>query len=180
MALRNTSERWGTLAKLLHWLVAIGLFTLIYYGLLQSDMERGPERLAVRETHASLALLVFVLMTVRLAWRFLNETPANPEGTPGWQRAAAKLVHGGLYLFVFLQILAGAMTVATGGRPLPFFGLFSVPLPVAEDADAHHFWEEVHEFSWAIIAMLIVAHVVAALYDHFVLKNDVLRRMTHG
>ena len=94
--------------------------------------------------------------------------------------AAASVVHWGLYFFVFLQIIAGAMTVATGGRPLPFFGLFTVPLPVAEDSDSHHFWEEVHEFFWVIIAVLIVAHVVAALYDHFVLKNDVLRRMTHG
>jgi cytochrome b561 len=180
VALRNTSERWGTPAKLLHWLVAIGLCALIYYGLLQADMERGPEKLAVRETHASLALLVFMLMSVRLAWRFVNETPAHPHGTPGWQRAASGLVHWGLYLFVFLQIFAGSMTVATGGRPLPFFGLFTVPLPVAEDADAHHFWEEVHEFAWVIIAALIVVHVAAALYDHFVLKNDVLRRMTHG
>jgi cytochrome b561 len=180
VALRNTSESWGTLAKLLHWLVAIGVFALIYYGLVQANMERGPEKLAVRETHGSIALLVFMLMSVRLAWRFLNETPAQPQDTPGWQRVAASLVHWGLYLFVFLQIFAGAMTVATGGKPLPFFGLLTVPLPVAEDADAHHFWEEVHEFSWVIIALLIVVHVVAALYDHFVLKNDVLRRMTHG
>jgi cytochrome b561 len=180
MALKNTSEAWGTPAKLLHWLIAAGVFALIYYGLLQADMERGPDKLAVRETHASLALLVFALMTVRFAWRFLNETPVHPQGTPRWQRVAASLVHWGLYLFVFLQIFAGAMTVATGGRPLPFFGWFTVPLPVAEDADAHHFWEEVHEFSWVIIAVLIVAHVVAALYNHFVLKNDVLRRMTHG
>jgi cytochrome b561 len=165
MVLKNTSETWGTPAKLLHWLVAIGLFTLIYYGLLQSDMERGPERSAVRETHASLALLVFVLMTVRLGWRFLNETPATPEGTPGWQRAAASVVHWGLYFFVFLQIIAGAMTVATGGRPLPFFGLFTVPLPVAEDSDSHHFWEEVHECRCGALRPLRAEERRAASHD---------------
>jgi cytochrome b561 len=72
------------------------------------------------------------------------------------------------------------MTVATGGSSLPFFGLFSVPLPIAENSDVHHFWEEVHEFTWAIIAALLIVHVLGALYNHFVLKNDVLRRMTIG
>jgi cytochrome b561 len=27
---------------------------------------------------------------------------------------------------------------------------------------------------------LIVLHILGALYNHFVAKNDVLRRMTHG
>ena len=45
----------------------------------------------------------------------------------------------------------GAMTVATGGQGFPFFGWFSIPL-----------------------------HVLAALYNHFVAMNDVLRRMTLG
>ncbi len=45
----------------------------------------------------------------------------------------------------------GAMTVATGGKGLPFFGWFSIPLPV-----------------------------LAALYNHFVARNGVLRRMTVG
>jgi cytochrome b561 len=72
------------------------------------------------------------------------------------------------------------MTVATGGNALPFFGLFSVALPVVENDDSHEFWEEIHEFSWIIIAAFLTVHVLAALYNHFVLKNDVLRRMTIG
>jgi len=63
---------------------------------------------------------------------------------------------------------------------LPVFGLFSIPLPVAEDHDAHEFWEEVHEFVWKPLAALVVLHILGALYNHFVVKNDVLRRMTHG
>ena len=72
------------------------------------------------------------------------------------------------------------MVVATNGKPLPFFGLFSVPLPVAENHDAHEFWEEVHEVAWVVLAVLIAVHIVGALHNHFILKNDVLRRMTHG
>lgn len=119
-------------------------------------------------------------MTVRIVWRFMNEVPAHPEGMPGWQRVAATLVHWGIYITVYVQLMAGALIVATGGKPLPFFGLLSIPLPIAENHDKHEFWEEIHEFTWKIVAALLVMHLLAALYNHFVAKNDVLRRMTVG
>jgi len=180
MGLRNTSEDFGSLAKTLHWLIAIGLIALVYLGLLQAGMERGDEKSYVRFVHASLALSVFALMTIRIVWRLVNEIPDHPPGVPAWQRTLARLVHWGLYIAVFVQLVAGGMTVATGGRPLPFFGIFSIPLPVAEDSDAHHFWEEVHETTWIVVAVLVVMHVAAAFYNHFILKNEVLRRMTSG
>ena len=180
MGLRNTTTEWGTLSKALHWLIAIAIFVLIYYGLLQSDMDRGPERDEVRFLHASLAVGVFALMLLRVVWRWLGKVPEHPPGSPRLQVLVAELAHWALYLAVFAQLVSGAMVVATDGKPLPFFGLFSVPLPVAENHDAHEFWEEVHEVAWVVLAVLIVVHIVGALYNHFILKNDVLRRMTHG
>lgn len=180
MGLRNTASEYGSLAKWLHWLVAIGMVVIIYLGLTQSGMERGPERSEIRVIHGSIALIVLVLMTIRIVWRFMNDVPAHPEGVPGWQRATASLVHWGIYLAVFVQLISGPITVATGDNPVSFFGLFSFTLPVAVTEDAHHFWEEIHEFTWQIVAVLLVVHIVAAIYNHVVLKNDVLRRMTTG
>lgn len=180
MTLRNSSTAYGSVAKALHWLIAIGIFWLIYLGLEQSGMERGPAKLELRAFHGSVALLVLVFMTVRLVWRLVNDVPAHPAGTPRWQRLSARLVHWGIYVAVFVQLLSGPITVATGGKPVPFFGLFSIPLPIAEDHDNHEFWEEIHEFTWKIVAALLIVHVVAALYNHFVAKNDVLKRMTTG
>lgn len=180
MGLRNTSLEYGLLSKALHWLVAISLFALIYLGLEQAGLERGPEKTEIRFIHGSIALLVFFLMTIRIIWRFMNDIPAHPTEMPAWQRLLASVVHWGLYAAVFLQLTSGAMTVATGGKPLPFFGLFSVPLPVTESRENHEFWEEVHEFAWKIVALLIVIHVLGALYNHFIAKNEVLRRMSVG
>ena len=179
MGLRNSSSEYGSLAKALHWLIAIGIFYLIYLGLEQSGLEKGPEKTAIRATHASWALLILVLMTVRMVWRFMNEVPAHPEGMSGPQKLGATLVHWAIYIAVFLQLIAGATTVATNGNGLPFFGM-RIPLPIAKDEDAHHFWEEIHEFVWIPLAVLLVLHVLASLYNHFIAKNDVLRRMTTG
>lgn len=178
--MNDTTVEYGSAAKWLHWLVAIGIFALIWLGLQQAGMEKGPEKTELRALHASVALIVLALITVRLVWRFLNGVPAHPDGMPGWQRTTSTLVHWGLYISVFVQLISGSMTVATRGNALPFFGLFSIPLPIAENSDVNDLWEEVHEYAWVIIAVLLVVHVLAALYNHFVLKNDVLRRMTIG
>ena len=167
-------------AKWMHWLIAIVIFLMIWLGLQQAGMEKGPEKTDLRALHESIGLIALTLMTVRIVWRFLDGVPAYPDGMPAWQRATSTLVHWGIYLAVFAQLISGPLTVATGGNALPFFGLFSISLPIAENSDAHHFWEEVHEFAWAIIAALLIVHVLGALYNHFVLKNDVLRRMTIG
>lgn len=180
MAFRNTDAEFGTLAKALHWLVAIGIFALIYLGLEQADLARGDEKSRIRFIHASIALAVFLLMTLRIVWRFMNDVPAHPPGMAAWQRISATLAHWGLYAAIFTQLISGAMTVSTGGKPLPFFGIFSVPLPVTESRENHELWEEVHEFAWKILAVLLVIHVLGAVYNHFIAKNDVLRRMTIG
>lgn len=180
MGLRNSESEYGSLAKSLHWLIAIGLFALIYLGLEQADMERGDERSRLRFIHASIATVTLLLMTVRIIWRFMNQAPAHPDNMPGWQRAVSSVVHWGLYLAVFTQLFAGAMMTGTGGKPLPVFGLFTIPLPLTENHDAHEWWEEVHEFAWKPIAALLVVHILGALYNHFIAKNDVVRRMTVG
>lgn len=180
MGLKNTSTEYGTLAKALHWLVAIGLFALIYLGLQQAEMERGDARSSIRFIHASIAAIVLLLMTVRIVWRFMNDVPAHPEGMPAWQRTISTLVHWGLYITVFVQLTAGAMMNGTGGRGIPVFGLFTIAVPVAKNSDAHEWWEEVHEVAWWPVAILIVVHILGALYNHFIVKNDVLRRMTVG
>ena len=56
MALRNTTEEFGALARALHWLVAIGMFALIYLGLEQAGMERGDAKSQIRFIHGSIAL----------------------------------------------------------------------------------------------------------------------------
>ncbi len=180
MGLKNTSTEYGSMAKALHWLIAMALFTLIYLGLEQAGMERGDERSRIRFIHASIASATFVLMTIRIVWRFMNGVPAYPDGMAAWQRLSSSVVHWGLYFTVFTQLIAGSMVVATGGNGIPVLGLFTISLPVTENHDAHEWWEEVHEFAWKPVAVLLTVHILGALYNHFIAKNDVVRRMTVG
>jgi cytochrome b561 len=61
--------------------------------------------------------------------------------------------------------------------PVTLFGWFQFPALVAENHDLHETLEEVHEFLFNAMLLIVVVHILAALYHHFVLKDGVLRRM---
>ena len=176
MALKNTTESYGWLAKLFHWSIAILLVGLVYAGLTFNGMERGPERSELAALHKSVALLTLLLMTGRLLWKFANPSPVDPPGTASWQRTAAKLTHWLLYAAVYFQLTIGILV--SGQRSFGFFGLFEIPPLLEENHDQHELFEELHAWGWKILAALVTVHVLATLYHHFRLKDDVLRRMT--
>ncbi len=178
MALKNTTEQYGWLAKLLHWAIALLLVGLVYAGLTFTGMERGPERTELAALHKSVALLTLLLMTVRLVWKFVNPALADPEGMPGWQKAASAWTHRLLYAAVYFQLSIGLLVA--GQRPISFFGLFEIPPFLAENEELHEQFEGLHEVGWIILAVLVAVHVLAALHHHFILKDDVLRRMTRS
>ena len=178
MALKNTTETYGWLAKLLHWAITLLLIGLVYAGLTFTGMERGPERSELAALHKSVALLLLFLMTVRLIWKFMNAKPADPEGSTAMQKAASKWMHRLLYAAVYLQLTIGLLVA--GMKPISFFGLFDVPPFLADNEELHEQFEELHEIGWIILVVLVVLHVLAALHHHFIAKNDVLKRMTSG
>ena len=181
ISIRNTETSWGIVSRVLHWLIAIGIFVLLWLGIEQSGMPRGDERTEARGVHAGWALIVLVLMTTRIIWRLTNTVPHHPDGVPGWQRASASIVHWGIYFTVFLQLTAGMMERATADtfNAIPFFS-YALPVPIAPNDSANALWESVHNFAWMPLAILIIVHMLGALYNHFVNRNDVLRRMTVG
>lgn len=177
MAIGNTTETYGWIARALHWGIAILIFYLVYLGLVSGDLE-GEAKSAMRATHKSFALLVLTLMTVRIIWRLMNPRPEDPPGTPGWQRAAALWAHWAIYAAIFFQLIVGLLVA--GQRPISFFGLFEIGPLLAENREQHEFFEELHETGWIVLAVLVGIHVLAAIYHQFVRKDNVLSRMIKG
>jgi cytochrome b561 len=48
---------------------------------------------------------------------------------------------------------------------------------VGENHDLHESLEEVHEVLFNALAVVALLHALAALYHHFFMKDDTLRRM---
>jgi hypothetical protein len=91
-------------------------------------------------------------------------------------RAAVKLSEYGLYALLLGQPVTGLLTTLFGGRPFALYLWQFPPLMLRDETlrAAFHFSHELG--AWALAA-LAVGHAAAALFHHFVLRDDVLQCM---
>ncbi|HWA31706.1 MAG TPA: cytochrome b [Rhizomicrobium sp.] len=184
----NTRTRYGAVAMTLHWIIAALLLLNIYLGLSFGSYPKGdPALLQAVMFHKSIGLTILMLSVLRVVWRLLNPVPPLPAGMHPVLRFAARATHFLLYFLILAIPLSGWAMTSIGSRPIPFFGLFEWPklgflatLPAAQQHATHESLEGIHEFlAWSAI-VLIVIHVAAALYHHFLRGDEVMRRMLPG
>jgi len=117
-------------------------------------------------------LSIFVLAWIRIAARSLSPAPQSS----GWTRFPAVVVHLSLYALMIGMPLAGWLILSADAKAIPFFGLGLPPLIGPNEGLADRI-EEVHEIAGTIGYYLIALHTMAALAHHYILRDDVLRRM---
>jgi cytochrome b561 len=113
----------------------------------------------------------------RILWKFANKGLPTPAGT-GLLKKAAAAGHGLLYLLILLQPISGWAMSSAANFPVTFFGWFQFPAIVSTNHALHESLADVHEALFYVLVTVAALHVVAALYHHFILKDDVLRRMS--
>lgn len=174
--LKNTREQYGSGAKFLHWTIALIIISLWIVGHVMAGMDNTPTKFQVFFFHKSFGIAVLMLFVVRICWRLINTQPAL-DGLSAFQRFAANAVHWALYFCMFAMPMTGWLLSSSAGRPVSFFGLFTLPDLVPVDKEASHIYAERHEqISWLLLA-LFLAHVGAALMHHFIYKDGILKRM---
>jgi cytochrome b561 len=178
--LRNDVDTWGAPAKLLHWAMAALILAQVALGIMAVNWRLSPAKLQLFFWHKSTGVLVLALLALRLAWRLANHAPALPEGLPGWERAAARASHALLYLLMAALPITGWVVNAAANIPLRIFGLMPLPAIVVPDEDLADFAASLHRGLFVVLALVLVAHVGAALRHHFVRRNTVLTRMLLG
>lgn len=159
----------------LHWLTA--LLVLSQFALAQTwEWFARPTRHLMIVAHMSFGIILSIVIVVRLVWRLI---PGHqlPPAVSGWTEKASKLVHYLLYVMLAAEAVLGFLLRWAGDESMSFFGLL-IPPPLAPfSKSAHHQIGELHELNgWAIV-ILAAGHAAAALYHHYVLRDQVLSRM---
>lgn len=167
--------------KAIHWavfLLVIGLYGLTY---VVDIFPRGdPNRDLVWWFHISFGLLLFALVILRVGLRLIRGAPELPSEMTQLERWLAKLAHLVLYALLVAIPVLGILLTWFRGDALSFFGLFTIPAPFAPDRATAGFIRELHSLCANLILILAGLHAAAALWHHFIRKDDVLRRMLPG
>ncbi|MCF6197358.1 MAG: cytochrome b [Emcibacter sp.] len=182
MALKNTETSYGSLAKAFHWgmfILLAGLVILGNYmhGLPADTPDQMSYKFGLYDLHKSFGIMVLFLVVLRLIWRKMNPVPVMPDTMSKIENISAHAMHMLLYAIMFLQPIFGWLMSSYGGHPVKFFGL-ELPALVGQNKEIGELFEEIHEVTAGLLVTAFVVHVAAALYHHFVCKDDVMDRMS--
>ncbi len=177
MQMKNSTDRYGLVAKLLHCLVALCVITMLLVGSLL-DVLAGPTNEAVYDWHISLGMTLLALMIALMLWSTRSIKPSYPADMSFAQLTLAKVVRYLLYISVTSMCLCGWVFTTAKGHPPLLWGWFSLPAPfVPLSKSLGHMLKQCHTYLAWIIFSLVILHVIGALYHHFIRKDDVLKRM---
>jgi cytochrome b561 len=138
----------------------------------------GMAKLATLARHKSVGITILGLAVLRLLWRLYNRnSPPLPANLKPHERGLAHLTHYGLYLLLFAMPLSGWMMSSAKNYPVSWFGFFTLPNLVQPDEGVFEFMKATHGVLAGALMVITALHVLAALYHHFMKKDDVLKRM---
>lgn len=172
----DDGANYDNVAIALHW--ATALLVLIQFALAETwDYFPHATQENMQSLHVSFGMLLTAVVLARIIWRLI---PGHQRSSleVGWVRIASKAVHYLLYLLLVAQAGLGFAFRWAQGHPVSFFGLFAISGPYgALDRATRHTIHGLHEkIGWAIV-VIAFGHALAALYQHYSLRDRVLQRM---
>jgi cytochrome b561 len=127
--------------------------------------------------HRSGGFLLWLLVAGRLAWRFTGmRKPPFPASIKPAHGVAVQLSEYALYTLLIVQPMTGALDSVFRGHAFNLFFL-SVPALVHRNRSVAALAHQAHEVGAYTLAAFVSLHAIAALAHHFVLKDQILRRM---
>ncbi len=177
MGITSTSDRYGIIAIIIHWVTAVLIIGMIIAGVLTASSQDEATKIAILRLHAPGGMAIFVLTFARLAWwAFADKKPSEIGGQTAVRTLVSKWVYRLFYVMLIAMPVSGFVLFRMSEAANVVFNGAQSPLPVFSDYNAFY----VHIAGGAILTALLVLHVGAALYHQYVLKDRLLSRMGLG
>jgi len=172
-------KRYHPFLVTLHWILAIVIAAWLLMGsnVLSEMPNSDPEKISSLKVHMAVGIGILVFMLVRLVVRLRSQKLAPINANTVAINKASTLGHYALYVVVILMSVSGIVTAQlTGLGDIVFFGS-DAPLPETFEGIAPLV---AHEVLSVVLMLLVVGHVLAALYHQFALKEKLFARVWFG
>lgn len=173
MAIRSSTDRYGSVAAIIHWVSALAVILMLASG---QAMDFNDDLVAsVLPFHVLLGMVLGILTLFRILWWLaFDRQPAPQKGMGVVQERLARLVHLGLYAAILVMVASGiGMVSLTEAAPAIFGGGI---LPEFEDVPPYM----AHGLASRLLLLLVIGHIGAALWHHFIKRDGLIGRMRLG
>jgi cytochrome b561 len=174
---RLRERRYDGFSMVLHWLTALVVLVQVSIGLTMVALPAGAAQNALFYTHKSLGVTLLLLVLLRLLWRIARPWPPLPAEVPALQATVARINHALLYVTLLVMAISGLVFTASGGYPVPVFGIVDLTGMIAKNPALSERVETVHLATQWVLYALVGLHVLGAFYHLLVRKDGVFQRM---
>ncbi|MBF6057742.1 MULTISPECIES: cytochrome b [Thiomicrorhabdus] len=178
----DSTSKLSTATIALHWIVALGMISLIASGIYMHETEA----FSIYPLHKSFGVLITLFVLWRIYLRIKNGWPTPVRQYKPLEIRLSKIVHWLLIIGTILMPVSGMMMSGLGGHGIPFFGLELLarnpspenPKEVIAYSESLAFAGKVmHGLGGNILIAAITLHLLGALKHHFIDKDATLLRM---
>lgn len=194
MSRSNSSSRYGSIAKVFHWLTALLILSAIPLGLIANDLAhqiRSPAFDGSLETisrvfllfslHKTIGVAVFFTALLRIIWAISQSKPGLLHPDRRLESWAAETVHWLLYGSLLLVPLSGWIEHAATSGFAPIWWSFGQDLPLVPKSESlAHIFAVLHVILGRVLIVALLLHIVGALKHHVIDRDATLRRMLPG
>lgn len=157
-------------AKILHWLVALFIFTqyIIGYTMYSTGLWLW---------HKQLGVIILLLAAFRIFYRLTSSYPPLENELNKMSKILAHSVHGVLYLLLLFLPIGGILLIASRGVPFELLGINFPAIMAPLDEDKRNILRQLHWWGANTLVILALGHGFMAIIDTYLLKHNTLWRM---
>ncbi len=194
-----STTRYTKIAVILHWLIAIGIFSMFLLGWFMTDLPKeAPKQSAFDmfnwgiytwhtgveisprsfyfNLHKSIGITIAALILVRILWRVTHKPPALLASYKAWERKTATGAHHLLYMLMILLPASGLIMSSYGKYGVKWFG---VPfISGVDNKPMREFYTQVHVIIGIILLVILAVHILGALKHKFIDKDETMKRIS--
>jgi cytochrome b561 len=165
-------KQYSKRTAIFHWLIFLLVIAAFFVGHELDESKDAAQKLSMFPVHFLIGDLILLLTLVRIYFRKKDGEPAPANANPLLNKIAAA-THGLLNISVIAVAISGMVTAATSGVIAALQKNDPSLIPDFEKVEAKEF----HELFIGILLLLVIFHLLAALYHQFIVKDSLMRRI---
>lgn len=177
MQLKDTGLRFSRVTVVLHWLVTLLLVGIAGLEVAIVRDAHAPGVAALVQTQNLLGLTLFLVSIYRF-WARVTSWHPLPVGTPNpVEVIVSRSVAAALALAMVLLPIAVWLYKSAAGEAMALPGGFYIPAVIAPNTQVEQVVGVLFRIGGIAFLAGLALHMFGAMKNHFVLRNDALKRM---
>jgi cytochrome b561/uncharacterized protein (DUF302 family) len=173
--MNNSPTQFALLSRILHWLMAAMLLTMLFIGVAMVASLGDYHKLVA--LHRPLGIAILILVIVRVISRMCTTLPPFPPTMSPMERRIATASEKLLYTLMFALPLVGWGMLSAGRYPIVMFGPVHLPPILPANPTLYAVLRETHTILAYLLFLAFLAHLTAVLFHTLVIRDGLLNRM---